>query len=133
MKPEEIDLIKYRLQKAHNTLEDARHYYGSATPASTVNRIYYALFYAVTALLMTKGLSSAKHSGVRSLFNREFVKQGAIDKDLGKFYSDMYDNRQESDYKDFVEFERAEVALWIDKAENFIHVIEGVVVRIMSG
>lgn len=76
MKKEFIELAKYRLGKSRKTLEDAKLYFESATLESTVNRIYYAVFYSVNALLVTKGLSSAKHSGVRSLFNREFVKKG---------------------------------------------------------
>ena len=44
------DLVKYRFEKARNTLNDARLYFNSATLESTVNRIYYAIFYSVTAL-----------------------------------------------------------------------------------
>ncbi len=83
MKKELIDLAKYRLEKARNTLEDAKKYLESATPESTVNRIYYAMFYAVNALLITKGLSASKHSGVLALFNKEIVKKGLIEKELG--------------------------------------------------
>ena len=57
MKKEYEDLAKYRLEKAKNTLHDAQKYFTEATSVSTVNRIYYAMFYAVNALLITKGLS----------------------------------------------------------------------------
>ena len=97
MKKESIDLAKYRLEKAKNTFLDAKKYIKDATLDSTVNRIYYAMFYAVNALLITKGLFSSKHSGVRSIFNQKFIKTGLIDKDFGKFYSNMFDNRQEGD------------------------------------
>ena len=118
------DLVKYRFEKARNTLNDAHLYFNSATLESTVNRIYYAIFYSVTALLLTRGLSSAKHSGVRSLFNKEFVKKGLVDTELGQFFSDMQDSRQEGDYKDFVQFNREEVAQWLAKAELFIVTVE---------
>ena len=95
MKKEFIDLAKYRLEKAQNTLSDAKKYIKEATPESTVNRLYYAMFYAVNALLIVHGLSSTKHSGVRALFNKEFINKGLIEKELGKFYSEMFDNRQE--------------------------------------
>lgn len=72
MKQEFIDLAKYRLEKAENTLTYAKGNVSDAFLDSTVNRIYYAVFYAVNALLTAKGLSSSKHSGVRSLFNRKF-------------------------------------------------------------
>jgi uncharacterized protein (UPF0332 family) len=132
VKREVIELIKYRLEKASTTLADARLYHASASATSTVNRIYYALFYAVNALLMTKSLFSSKHSGVRALFNAEFVKTGIIDKEMGRFFSDMNDNRQEGDYKDFVDFDRDEVALWLAKADDFIQTIKAVTAKDIS-
>jgi uncharacterized protein (UPF0332 family) len=123
LKKEFIDLAKYRLEKAQNTLSDANKYIEEATPESTVNRIYYAMFYSVNALLIAHGLSSSKHSGVRAIFNKEFVNEGLIKKELGKFYSEMFDNRQEGDYKDFVQFEKENVRIWFEKASEFIKVV----------
>lgn len=74
MKQELKDLAKHRLERAENTLLDAQKYFKNATLSSTVNRIYYAMFYAVNGLLIAKGLSSSKHSGVRALFNKEFIE-----------------------------------------------------------
>ena len=68
------DLVRYRMARAVETLPEARlmlqdeHLYGAA------NRIYYACFYAVVALLLTRNLSSSKHSGIMALFNNHFVK-----------------------------------------------------------
>lgn len=132
MKHEFIDIAKYRLEKAKNTLSDAKKYVGGVTLESTVNRIYYAIFYAVNALLITKGLSSSKHAGVLALFNREIIKNGLIEKRFGKFYSDMFDNRQEGDYKDFVKFEKEDVEEWLNKAEKFINKIEELTLKILE-
>jgi len=123
LRKEFIDLAKYRLEKAQNTLSDAKKYIEEATPESTVNRIYYAMFYAVNALLIVNELSSSKHSGVRAIFNKEFINKGSIKKELGKFYSEMFDNRQEGDYKDFVKFEKENVRIWLEKATEFIKVV----------
>jgi uncharacterized protein (UPF0332 family) len=132
MKQEIVDLVKYRLEKAKNTLSDAKIYIDKASLDSTVNRIYYAMFYAVNALLLTKGLSSSKHSGIRALLNREFVNKGLVEKEMGKFYSDMFDNRQEGDYKDFVKFEKDDVKEWLKMAEDFIGKTEGLILKIID-
>ncbi|MCD6232550.1 HEPN domain-containing protein [Candidatus Aerophobetes bacterium] len=132
MKQEFIDLARYRLEKARNTLSDAKKYINNATLESTVNRIYYAMFYAVNALLITKGLASSKHSGVLGLFNREVIKKGLIERRFGKFYSDMLNNRQEGDYKDFVKFEREDVEEWLKKAEEFIAKIEEITLKMIE-
>lgn len=131
MKHELIELAKYRIEKAKNTLLDAKKYFEDATLESTVNRIYYAMFYAVNALLMTKGLSASKHSGVRALFNREIINKGLMEKQMGKFYSEMFDRRQKGDYEDFVKFNKEDVKVWLRKAEEFIGKIEELMMKII--
>jgi len=115
------ELIRYRQKKARETLEDAALLFESGRLFSTLNRIYYALFYEVLALLLTADLSPAKHTGVRALFNEYFVKAGKVPVGLGRFYSRMYDFRQKGDYGDFVEFEREKVREWLDQASTFIN------------
>ncbi|MBP7585068.1 MAG: HEPN domain-containing protein [Spirochaetes bacterium] len=133
MKPEFVTLAQYRLEKARKTLEDAVLFSGRATSGTIVNRIYYALFYAVTALLITDEKYSAKHSGVRSLFNRDFVKTGIIPVADGKFFSEMYDSRQEGDYGDYKEFTSEEITSWLDNARSFIDRVGAIVVERCGG
>ncbi|OIN96313.1 hypothetical protein AUJ66_06740 [Candidatus Desantisbacteria bacterium CG1_02_38_46] len=56
MNEERKTLIEYRLLRAHETLEDAKILFDKRKLFSTVNRIYYAMFYAVNALLLSKNL-----------------------------------------------------------------------------
>ena len=118
------DLIKYRRERAAETLEDARMMFERKRLFSAVNRIYYALFYEVIALLRTKNLSSPKHTGIRALFNQHFVKTGIVEVEIGKFYSKMFELRQESDYDDLVYFEEEKVKDWLEKAENYLMKLE---------
>jgi len=99
------DLVLYRMTRADETLEDARILAKAGRWNACVNRLYYACFYAVSALLVRDGLSSSKHAGVRSLFNRQYVKTGKIPKDLARIYNDFFEKRQEGDYIDFVSFQ----------------------------
>ncbi|MEW6096611.1 MAG: HEPN domain-containing protein [bacterium] len=39
-----------------------------------VSRAYYAMFYLIEAMLLTKDLASSKHSGVMGFFNHYFIK-----------------------------------------------------------
>lgn len=122
------ELIAYRKNKSRETLEDATILFEAGRLYSSVNRIYYSLFYDVIALLLTKGLSSAKHSGVRALFNEHFVKTGKVDVEMGRFYARMFDFRQKSDYGDFVVFEKEKVKEWLAKAEQFLDTIDNAIV-----
>jgi uncharacterized protein (UPF0332 family) len=114
------ELISYRLERAHETLQDARILANSERWNACVNRLYYACFYAVSALLIQNGLSSSKHAGVRSLFNRHYVKTGKVPKNLARTYNDLFERRQESDYMDFISFEASQVRRWIPQAEAFV-------------
>jgi uncharacterized protein (UPF0332 family) len=89
-----------------------------------VNRLYYACFYAVTALLLKHNLSAAKHAGVRSLFNRHFVRPGVIAAALGRLYRDLFESRQQGDYQDLVRFEEHQVRPWILEAQRFVARVE---------
>jgi uncharacterized protein (UPF0332 family) len=129
----ETGLIKYRREKAAETIEDARILFEKRRLSSAVNRIYYALFYEVNALLKTRELVSSKHTGVRALFNMHFVKPGIVPVEIGKFYSKMFDFRQEGDYDDFIYFEEEKVKEWLEAAEKYIQVLEGCIEKELAG
>lgn len=127
-----IELIDYRRKRAKETLNDARVLFERASLFSTVNRIYYAVFYEVLALLLTKGLASPKHSGVKSFFNREFVKTGIVKGEFGDFFNSIFEFRQKSDYGDYVEFEKEKVQSWLKKAEEFINGLDEIIARVIE-
>jgi len=114
------DLIRYRLSRAKETLEEAKVMFQTNHPYGAANRIYYACFYAVIALLLTKNLTSSKHSGVLALFNQHFVKTGIIAVDMGKFYSRMFDNRLDSDYAEWAVVDKQDIQEELVHAEEFI-------------
>ncbi len=83
------------------------------------SRAYYAMFYATSTLLWTKGLGSSKHSGIISMFNQYFVKEGLIEKEYGKMLIKGYELREMADYKMYsITKENAEIAL--KRAEEFV-------------
>jgi uncharacterized protein (UPF0332 family) len=118
------DLIKYRKERAFETYEEALILSDNDKWNACVNRLYYACFYALTALLIKHGHSSAKHTGIRSLFNKHFVKNEVIHKDIALIYNLLFERRQEGDYKDFVKFNKVDVLPWITDTKKFLSVIE---------
>jgi uncharacterized protein (UPF0332 family) len=124
MNAERDVLIRYRLERARETLVEADLMAQSGHWNGCVNRLYYACFYAVTALLLRHDLSAGKHAGVRSLFNRHFVRSGMISTILGKLYRDLFESRQQGDYQDLVRFEEQQVRPWISEAHRFVARVE---------
>jgi uncharacterized protein (UPF0332 family) len=95
---ERADLIRHRLTRAGETIEEAELLLHAEKLPGAVNRIYYAVFYAASALLLKHGLSSAKHAGVIELFHREIVNKGVLDSEFGKILERAFANRTEGDY-----------------------------------
>lgn len=104
MKKEVCTLVTYRLERARESLEEAKILLEQGYANTFVNRLYYACFYAVSSLLPTKELFSAKHSRIRSLFHQNFVKVGMVNTELGQLYDRLFDNRQKADYADLFRF-----------------------------
>lgn len=125
MTPANRDLIAYRLQRARESLEDARILADAGRWNPCVNRLYYACFYAVSALLTQEDLSSSRHTGVRGLFNQHFVRTGKVSRDAARIFNDLFERRQEGDYVDFVQFQEAQGRTWMRLAEVFVeHIAE---------
>jgi len=127
------DLIVYRIKRSSETLEDACILAKAERWNTCVNRLYYACFYAVSALLATKGLASSKHTGVRSFFNKNYVKTGIVSKELAAIYNDLFERRQESDYIDFMDFQEHQVVPWSSRSQSFVEHIRNITEREING
>ncbi len=121
-------LVQYRMESAREAMEDARLLAQNQRWRGCVNRLYYAAFYAVSALLESEGLSSSKHSGIRSLFNRHFVKPARVSKEAGELYNTLYESRQESDYADYVSLAPEQILEWLERSDLFANEINGLLV-----
>jgi uncharacterized protein len=123
MTEEKLALIEYRLERAQQTLDEAKIMFDAGRINAYVNRLYYACFYAVSALLLTRNLSTSKHSHLRSLLHREFLKTGQIPKEIGAHFDLLFNSRQKSDYADFVHFKADDVAGWLDSTKQLVNYI----------
>lgn len=121
------EVVGHRLARARETLAAAKVLEDSHFHFSAINRLYYACFYAVTALLASQGLASSKHPGVLALFNRHFVKTDIVSKRLGKFFGDLFDTRHEGDYSDFATFTSEELTELHESAANFVEEISCII------
>ncbi len=127
MKTPDESLIRYRLERARETYAEALLMRGGQRWNGCVNRLYYACYYAATALLLSKDLSSSKHSGTRALLNKHFVKTNIISTNLGELYNTLFDLRQESDYEDYFRLTPELVEPWVPLTDEFITRVEVIV------
>lgn len=64
-----------------------------------LSRTYYAAFYAVQAVPTRDGFPGfGKHSQVLGHFNKEYVKPGIFERDVGRLITRLFNERQDADY-----------------------------------
>jgi len=124
---ERTAIVKIRLQKAKETLQDAKDIADMNKWHAAANRLYYACYYAVSALLIKNGYSPRTHSGTISLLSLHFVSKGIINEKHGKFYGNLFELREKGDYSDWVVVEAEDVLPRLEPAQKFIEEIENLI------
>ena len=113
------NLVKYRVERADETLMEARLLAKEGYYNAAFNRLYYACFYATLALLAKNGLSTSTHAGVKTMLGLHFVSQGSLEKEYGKTFSRLFEIRHSGDYDDFVYCDKEMAEEYIPLAEAF--------------
>lgn len=121
---ERYDIVAYRIECAENTLGEidnllAFKYYNNAA-----NRMYYACYYAVSALLIANGIITKSHDGVKQMFGLHFIRTGIFPPSYGKDYSNLFEARQTGDYEDLFNHDEVSTAKLYPKAKGLVAVVK---------
>ena len=118
------DLINYRLERAKDTLDDANILAEKSKWNSAINRLYYAAYYAITALLLHSDFKATTHNGTKSLFSEHFIKTSMFPEEVGKMYSQLFTWRQKGDYTDLFDFTEEKVMPYFKPVKRLIDLVE---------
>lgn len=118
------DLINYRLERSRETLEDAKLLAEKHRWNSAINRLYYAAYYAVIALLLKENYRATNHNGAKTQFSEQFIKTGLFPKEFGRIYSQLFTWRQKGDYADLFDFTEEKVTPYFEPVEKLIKMVE---------
>ena len=131
-KEKRSEMVRYWWAKAEKSLASVRREFQAGSLSFAMNRLYYAAFYAVSALLMEHDLSFKKHSGVRAALHRHFIKTGVLERKWGRLYDQLFEDRQEGDYvvficfePDYVESRLTECSLFLKQLRSLISSVSG--------
>lgn len=120
------DYIKYRIDRAKETILEVRTHIVNGYWNTAINRMYYACYYAVSALLIRDGIEISSHSGLRQKFGEHFVKTGKFDRYLAKHFTELFEKRHKGDYNDFYDYDEETVLRLYPISLVFIEEIEKV-------
>ncbi|MFO7863772.1 MAG: HEPN domain-containing protein [Salinivirgaceae bacterium] len=121
---ERTEYVKYRIETAYKTYEAAKVLADNGFWNSSVNRLYYALFYAVNALLVLNEIPTKSHSATKSQFSMHFIKTGRLDKKHGRLLSQLFDWRQKGDYENVFDYDQKVVEPLFSPVIEMIEKIE---------
>lgn len=114
-------LVEHRIKQAEESLQEAKVLQEQGMSLrSVMNRLYYASFYAVLALLQEKGIGTSKHTGAISWFDREFIRPGLLDKELSKTLHRAFELRQKGDYLEDPEINQKEIEELFPRVIDFV-------------
>lgn len=118
-------LTQHRILKAINIYDDAVFAFDAGRYSTAANRLYYALFHACGALLLSIGIETNRHSGMRAMVGMHFIKTGILNKDDSALLYDVFTIRQQCDYDDFVDINK-------ERIETYIFPVKDLILRIAN-
>ena len=117
-------LTQLHLDKAHACLKDGEQLLQMDSVSAAANRFYYAVFHAIHALFVTKGIQSKSHNGTIAQFNQFFVKEGLIEPRFGHFVAVMENMREKADYDVIYDVSREDIEALKPLAYELLSIIE---------
>lgn len=119
------DLSTYRMQNALETLDTAKLCLDNKKYKDTINRCYYAAFYAIKAVLALEGKDFKRHKDAVAYFNQNYVAAAIFKRETGKLLGRLKRKRESSDYDDFFIASRDEAMEQYEAAEMIVSDVQG--------
>lgn len=114
------DIVSYRIERAFIALEQAQKNIQINCLEVTANRLYYAAYYAVSALLIAYEIRTKSHEGNIGQFGQHFIQTGVFPPEMGRFLNQLFHMRLTGDYSDRFGLTEDEVVPKIHPTEEFI-------------
>ena len=119
-----ISIKIYRYSLAKQTYNNAKMCFDNGFYRDCINRSYYAVFYAIRAVLALDSIDFKRHKDVVAYFNKEFVAQGKFPGEMGRRLARLKMKREESDYSDFFIASADEAQTQIQSVEYILPLIK---------
>ena len=118
------EIVKYRLEKSLRTYNEAVGSIANGYVETAANRLYYAAYYAVSALLVSYKYEASTHNGVIQMFGKAFIKSKVLERRYGTIFNQLFSLRMTGDYEDrrFLDIEE-DVKPFIEPTKELIDVV----------
>ena len=117
-------IVSREIEKAERTFDDVLFCARENKWEAAANRLYYALFHAMSALLVSDGHRVKSHRGVLAMFGEHYVRTGLFSKKDGALLSDLVIMRDNADYNCFFEADEEKLSPFIEPTQQLIEKIK---------
>lgn len=126
---ERNSLIEYRIKRAFESFDEAKEVFKLNRWILTANRLYYTIFYACSALLISKGLNANTHAGIRTLIHSNFVKTGKLSREDGLLLTNLFNMRLTGDYGDVFDWDDNDFNILIPQVATLLNKIINLITK----
>jgi len=127
MNEEKAKLININILKSRNTLDDAKFLIENDKLPIAVNRIYYSIFYMLSALALKKDFETSNHNQLIGWFNKTFIASNKIDISYGKTAIRLFELRNKADYDVYATFTKEQTLELYSGCKNFLDKLEEII------
>lgn len=120
-------IVAYRMEKADIAIEDVNQLSAWRRWSAAANRLYYAVYYAATALLINQGYTTRTHTGMITQISVHFVRPGILSREDGRLIRKLFELRQEADYDDFMDADEADINEYLPQVKTLIEKIKSLI------
>ena len=124
MNDKKEDLCIYRIRNAVETLGVAVLCLESQHYKDSINRSYYAAFYAIKAVLALEEIDFKRHKDAVAYFNKTYIAKEIFPREMGKRLGRLKQERENSDYDDFYIASRQETHEQVKNAQIFYEIVK---------
>lgn len=112
------------LSKAEQSLDAAKHLMNEGYHDFAAARAYYAMFYGLEALYLSREQGFSKHSAIISAFGKDFIKPGIFNEKFHRYLLEAFELRNAGDYGTIHSVPLEKTGEIITKAGDFIKMID---------
>ena len=117
-------IVVYRLEKADVAFVEAKDCASMGHWTLAASRLYYAAYYASSALLVSAGYAAKTHEGTVGMIGQNYVRTGILSKEDGALIARLQNMRHTGDYDDFMDWTQEDVEPYIAKVEEYVEKIK---------
>ena len=116
-------MVSLEYEKAQTIFGQIEDYRNLGHWSTIANRLYYSIFHAVSALLISDGHLVNTHKGTIGLFGLHYVKTGILPVEYSHLYSQLQMLRNNSDYNCYFNVTQDDIEPLLEPAGRFIKAI----------